>query len=296
MSYHDSPAIWKSLLLQGVKEDGWPWDWTSLGIQPKSASVKARIIAKSDGIWAAEGLVAALSLVAPELGTASRARELLTASSRVRTGTRFKKTQTVCEWKGIPELVLALERPFLNLAAYACGVATATRRIVELVRKACPERTPRITATRKTLPGYRDIAIHSVIAGGGYSHRVNLAGGVLVKENHIASAGSVSKAVTAARRIAPHGLKIEVEVRSERELSEALRAQADVVMLDNFSPKEVRNAVALVERSSHRPLIEVSGGLNENTIAAYAMPGVDILSLGGLTHSVRAADLSLLVT
>ena len=282
------------MLNQGLSDDGWPWDWTSMGLRSVSASAKvhARITAKSDGVWAAEGLIAALPLVAAELGgemKVSRGKRFL------KNGEPFTRGTVVCEWKGSAREILALERPFLNLASYVSGIATQTRKLVDLVTAACPVRTPRLTATRKTLPGYRDLAVHGVLAGGGCSHRVSLSGGVLIKENHIAAVGGVGKAISSARAVAPHLLKIEIEVRTFAELKEAIRNEADVVMLDNFSPDQIHSALKIVETGKRRPVVEVSGGLNEMNIGEYAIQGVDILSVGSLTHSVRAVDLSLLV-
>lgn len=290
-SYRNA-SIWEELLRQGLDDDGWQWDWTSLGCLARDSGKKARarIVAKSEGVWAADGLVAALE------GAFSG----IVARARVRDGDRLKPGATVMEWQGEAGLVLALERPFLNLASYVGGIATRTAALVEKVRRACPRNTPRLTATRKTLPGYRDIAIQGVVAGGGYSHRVSLSGGVLIKENHIAVARGVRRAIEGARGVSPHGLKIEVEVRTLSELDQALQAGADAVLLDNFSPALVRQALARIDRISagqgRRPVVEVSGGLNDENIASYAVEGVDILSVGSLTHSVKAIDLSLLMT
>ncbi|MCM2321713.1 MAG: carboxylating nicotinate-nucleotide diphosphorylase, partial [Oligoflexia bacterium] len=253
--------------------------------------VRARVIVKSEGVWAADGLLQALA----RHPLAELNDQRITVRSRVKDGQQVKPGQAICEWLGPAQAILAFERPFLNLASYAGGIATLTRRFVELVREACPERTPRVTSTRKTLPGYRDIAIRAVQAGGGFSHRISLSGGVLIKENHIAAAGGIARAIEGARAVAPHGLKVEIEVRDEKELSQALKAGADIVMLDNFTPEEVRAALRLVQRSSRPPLIEVSGGLTLETIARYAIPGVDVLSVGSLTHSAKALDLSLLL-
>ncbi len=284
--YHELPGIWKDLLRNGLKEDGWPWDWTTLGTRKsKNRKLHARVIGKSEGIWAAESLVTALESLA----------ENIQAKSRLSDGKKFKIGQVIVTIQGATDEILALERPFLNLAAYSSGIATTTARLVEKVQQACPNFTPRITLTRKTLPHYRDISIHSVRVGGGYPHRVSLAGGVLIKENHIAAAGSILKAVEGVRALAPHGLKIEVEVRNQSELQQAVDAHAEGILLDNFSPEQVLSSVKFLKKVKNRPFIEVSGGLTESNISSYAIPGVDVLSVGGLTHSVQAVDLSLLI-
>jgi nicotinate-nucleotide pyrophosphorylase (carboxylating) len=284
--YHDSRNLWKNLLQAGLEEDGCPWDWTTLGTrQNGNQIIRAKVIAKSEGIWAGEGLVECLNVLFPTVHS----------KTQLKNGDSFVVGQRLVEFKGIASEILALERPFLNLAAYVSGIATITSRCVQQVKLACPKRTPRVTLTRKTLPGYRDLAIHGVIAGGGHPHRVSLSGGVLIKENHIAAAGGIAQAIEGARRVAPHGLKIEIEVRSEKELKKAIRAQADGVLLDNFTSEEVRSALQILEKSTPRLFVEVSGGINEGNIVSYAIPGVDILSLGALTHTVKSTDLSLLV-
>ncbi len=289
--YHELAAQWKSQLSRGMQEDGWELDWTAIGTGvPSKKNIHAKIVAKEDGVWAAEGLGHA----ANELFGIPIVRKI------ARDGTRVKAGRIVSQWSGPARLVLALERPFLNLAGYVSGVATLTHRLVQSAQKAqkavkSGNKEIRVTATRKTLPGYRDIAIHGVRSGGGYSHRVSLSGGVLIKENHIAAAGGISKAVQGARSVAPHGLKIEIEVRNLKELREALAAGAEVVMLDNFSPAQVTEAVTLIQKGAHGCIVECSGGIQESNIQEYVQPGVHVLSVGALTHSARALDLSLLV-
>jgi nicotinate-nucleotide pyrophosphorylase (carboxylating) len=279
-------ASFEAALKRGLEEDGWDWDWTTLGtLKAPDQKVRAKIVAKSNGVWAGDALVEALMRLEPRIR----------AQSKVANGAKLKPGMTVVEWTGPARQVLALERPFLNLASYVGGIATKTAGLVERIHEACPVKTPRLTATRKTLPGYRDMAIYGVIAGGGYSHRVSLSGGVLIKENHIAAAGSVARAIAGARAVAPHGLLVEVEVTNLRELSEAIDSEAGAVLLDNFSPDEIREALNIIESSLHRPLVEVSGGIDEENVAQYAIEGVNILSSGSLTHSVKAIDLSLLV-
>lgn len=285
------------MLIQGLEDDDWRWDWTTLGTMPSSTQrLKAQVIAKSDGIWAGHLLVDALNQFAQEQeGLGESSTPHLRVRSRLKDGDRFKPGTVLTEWSGSGRLLLALERPFLNLASFVCGIATRTEQLVGLVQRACPRKTPRVTSTRKILPGYRDLCIHGVLAGGGFSHRMSLSGGVLIKENHIAAAGGMRRAVEGVRRIAPHGLKIEIEVRTAQELREALKVEADIVMLDNFTPQQIKAALPVVDQARRRPILEVSGGLNEKNISTFAMEGVDVLSVGSLTHSVKAVDLSLLV-
>ena len=302
--YHDHPSLWNPWLEQALADDDWLWDWTTEATLRSSKKRKsgdmtrARIVAKQTGIWAADGLLAALEQVSAEKKLPI---EVVRSLRDLRNGTEIREGQVILEWVGPLRAILTFERGFLNLAQYACGVATRTQRMVRAVRHGWKSKgfdsdsMPRVTSTRKTLPGYRDIAVVSVLAGGGMSHRTSLAGGVLIKENHIALCGGVSEAIEAARAVAPHGLKIEVEVRSHDELCEALSAHAEVVMLDNFSPDQARRSVEWVRKSAPGTIVELSGGLHEGNVADYLSEGVHVISSGSLTHSVQALDLSLLM-
>ncbi|NBU20371.1 carboxylating nicotinate-nucleotide diphosphorylase [bacterium] len=284
--YHMIHDFWKDLLKKGISEDGAPWDWTTLGVRKGlNQRLKAKIIAKSHGVWAAATLVEATRELWPAL-------EL---HPQIQDGQGFSPQQVLLEWEGPVDILLAVERPFLNLAAYVSGIATQTQEVVKKVYECCPKNSPRVTLTRKTLPGYRDLAIHAVRVGGGYPHRVSLAGGALIKENHIAAAGGILNAVQNVREVAPHGLKIEIEVRDLGELEQAMDAQADVVMLDNFSPADVKKAITCIEKRAPQMGVEVSGGLTLQNIDQYALSGVHVLSVGALTHSARSVDLSFLI-
>jgi nicotinate-nucleotide pyrophosphorylase (carboxylating) len=284
--YHEQTDLWKNLLYSGLKDDGYPWDWTSIGTTKNSGQkLTAKVIGKSEGIWAGTALVTSLGRIAG----------FTNAESLIKNGEKFNPGTSLVSLTGLSRELLAFERPFLNLAAYVSGIATKTNQFVKLIKEACPNRTPRLTLTRKTLPFYRDVAIHGVLAGGGYPHRVSLSGGILIKENHIAAAGSILNAIKGVQAVAPHGLKIEIEVRSENELKEALNAGAEGILLDNFSPSQIRAALKVIDKSQRTLFIEVSGGLTETNISDYAIEGVDVLSIGAITHSVKAVDLSLLV-
>jgi nicotinate-nucleotide pyrophosphorylase (carboxylating) len=291
----------KTLILRGLEDDGYALDWTTLGVEKareskgtKPARKRARIVAKAGGIFFGELAGKAAEKISEEMGFPFAVRALVRDGAAVKAGT------VVAEWKGSAGGILAIERPYLNVVSYLSGIATRTRGLVSIVDVEWKSKrrtgvAPRVTSTRKILPGYRDVAIAAVMAGGGVSHRVSLAGGVLIKENHIASAGGIRAAIRGARAVAPHLLKIEIEVRNLKELREALAEGADAIMLDNFRPKEVPDALAVVSAANPSAIIECSGGISEETIAAYAVPGVHVLSIGGLTHSVKALDLSLLV-
>lgn len=185
--------------------------------------------------------------------------------------------------------ILAAERTALNFLQRLSGVATATRTHVAAVQGF----GMRVTDTRKTTPGFRALEKYAVRMGGGANHRFDLGSGVLIKDNHVAVAGSVTAAVTQARAVAPHGLKIEVEVDSLAQLEEALTAGADIVLLDNFTDDAVETALARVRQCTPRPLVEVSGGLTLGRLPRLAALGVDLVSIGALTHSARAVDIAL---
>jgi len=194
--------------------------------------------------------------------------------------------QVVARLFGPAEIILMGERVSLNYLQFLSGIATKTRKIVQLVK----DYPVRVVDTRKTIPGLRWLSKYAVRVGGGANHRFNLSDGVLIKDNHIKAAGSIKEAVARARWYAPHTLKIEVEVESFEQLKEAIEAGADIVMLDNMSPEKIIEAKLI---SGGKVLLEASGGINEGNIIEYARAGVDVISLGALTHSVKALDISL---
>jgi len=182
--------------------------------------------------------------------------------------------------------ILTAERVALNFLMRLSGVATLTARFVGMVRA----HNVKIVDTRKTTPGMRALEKAAVRAGGGGNHRFGLFDGVLIKDNHIAAAGSITQAVTRAKAGAPHTIKVEVEVEDLQELEEAIEAGADAVLLDNMAPAEMRKAVAVAKG---RVLLEASGGVTLDTVNQVAASGVDIISIGALTHSAPATDISL---
>jgi nicotinate-nucleotide pyrophosphorylase (carboxylating) len=244
------------------------------------------LIAKAEGVWAGAIGLEALKILSQERGLP------LQIKSFVKDGNLLKPKQKICEWVGTSEAIVGFERTFINLASYLSGIATQTHELVDLTHASTLKTKPRIVGTRKTLPGYRDLAVQSTLIGGAHPHRFNLSGGLLLKENHIASAGSIAKAIAHAREVIPHLLKIEIEVRTLAELKQAIEAQAEVIMLDNFSPADIKIAVKLKPKGT---LFEVSGGVNATNLSEYLIEGIDVISVGHITHSVTALDLSLLV-
>ncbi|HEX7452524.1 MAG TPA: carboxylating nicotinate-nucleotide diphosphorylase [Polyangiaceae bacterium] len=206
---------------------------------------------------------------------------------RVADGERAKPNDVLWIVEGATRSLLMAERTALNFAQRMSGTATMTRRFVDALPRAS---VTRIVDTRKTTPGLRFLERYAVRCGGGHNHRDNLGSAVLIKDNHIVAAGGVREAVERAYKNAPHSSRIEIEVESLAMLDEALDAGADVVMLDNFAENEIAIAV---EHAHGRALVEVSGGITLERIAKLASAGVDVISVGALTHSAPAADIGL---
>ncbi len=202
-------------------------------------------------------------------------------------GDRLEPGAVVMTARGPAASILSAERTALNFAQRLSGVATLTRRYVDAVAGT----SARVVDTRKTTPGFRVLEKAAVLAGGGGNHRFDLGSGVLIKDNHIVACGSVEAAVTRARASAPHPLRIEVEVTNLAELDQAIAAKAEIVLLDNMTPAEVKVAAARAHAAGL--VVEVSGGVTLDTIAAYAAAGADLISVGALTHSAPAVDLGL---
>lgn len=192
----------------------------------------------------------------------------------------------IAEIEGPSRAILTGERTALNFLQRMSGIATKTAQAV----KAVEGTKARITDTRKTAPGLRILEKYAVRAGGGFNHRIGLFDGVLIKDNHIAAAGGIAKAVAAVRRCAPHTLNIEVETSGLDQVDEAIAAGADIIMLDNMTIEEMAEAVRLI---GGRALTEASGNMGDRDLFKVAETGVDIISVGALTHTVRAMDISL---
>ena len=204
----------------------------------------------------------------------------------VKDGDYIEKGQKIAKVKGDAKSILKGERTALNMMQRASGIATATNKAV----KAVEGTNAKITDTRKTMPGLRLLDKFAVKVGGGYNHRTGLSDGVLIKDNHIAAAGGIKNSVEAARKSVPHTLKIEVETETFEQIEEAIEAKADIIMLDNMSNEEMKKAVSLI---NGRAITEASGNMGDRDLKAVAETGVDIISIGALTHSVKALDISL---
>jgi nicotinate-nucleotide pyrophosphorylase (carboxylating) len=263
-----------------LAEDLGSGDVTSDATVPDSARAEGELIAKSECV--VSGLDAArrvFELLEPKLSwDASHA-----AGERVAAGT------VLARLSGRARPILTAERVALNLVQRMSGIATATRRFADAVEgTGC-----RILDTRKTAPGLRAFDREAVRDGGGTNHRFDLSAMVLIKDNHRRLAGGVTRAVAAARAQAPAGMRVEVEVESEQELRDAANAGADWILIDNQAPETVARWCSIARESGRRPLIEASGNVRLETVRDYAEAGADFVSVGSLTHSVKAADVSL---
>jgi nicotinate-nucleotide pyrophosphorylase (carboxylating) len=262
-----------------LEEDAGLGDVTSRAIFSKSDTARAHIEAGQDLIVC--GLDVAARVFA-RVDTALRVKALVEDGDRVRKGSK------VLSVAGPTRSILTAERTALNFIQRLSGIATLSRRFADAFKGT----GVRIVDTRKTTPGFRALEKYAVRCGGCHNHRRSLGEHVLIKDNHIAAAGSIASAVRLARAEAPHLARIEVEAKTLSEVKAAVRSGADVILLDNMTPDLVRASVKLIAGAA---LVEVSGGVRFETLAAYAIAGVDVISVGALTHSAPAADLSLSV-
>jgi len=277
--------ILEEKLKQLLAEDVGQGDVTSAAVVPAGLAVEAAVIAKEAGIVAG---IEEVAILAESLG--------LSAKAEVADGDEVKNGKVILRLSGNAQTILSAERTMLNLLSRMGGIATTTKRLTEKLEKA--KSPAKIAATRKTAPGLGYFDKKAVLIGGGDPHRLRLDDMILIKDNHIAIAGNVEEAVKQAKRNAPFSKKIEAEVTSTAGALKAAEAGADIVMLDNFSPKQVRKAVEALKKAGFfgKILLEVSGGITEQNLLEYASAQVNIISMGALTHSVQALDISLEIT
>ncbi len=266
-----------TLIDLALEEDAGLGDLTSRAIFPPTHHSRAVIEAGQD-------LVACGLEVAARVFT--RVDPTLKVELAAADGDFVSKGDIVLRVAGPTASLLTAERTALNFIQRLSGISTLSRRFADA---AAPSGV-RIVDTRKTTPGFRALEKHAVRCGGCSNHRFSLGEHVLIKDNHIVAAGSVGNAVARCRAAAPHTARIEVEAKTLAEVREALKAEADVILLDNMSPAMVRNALAVI---AGRALVEISGGVRLETLREFTLPGVDVISVGALTHSAPAADLSL---
>jgi nicotinate-nucleotide pyrophosphorylase (carboxylating) len=276
---HYAPGV-DALLMLALGEDIGTGDVTTQACVAPDAWIDARLLAREGLVLAGLPYFArAFALLDPRVTVKPTAAE----------GAEVAANTVVATVSGPAQSVLTGERTALNLLQRLSGTATLTRRFVEAIAGL----PARIVDTRKTTPGMRFLEKYAVRVGGAANHRMTLDSGVLIKDNHIVAAGGLTAAVARARANVPHLLKVEVEVTTMALLEEALAVHADVIMLDNMSTAMMREAVARVRAVAPRTLVEASGGLSLGRVREVAETGVDLLSIGALTHSARGVDLSL---
>ena len=271
------PSV-RALISLALEEDLGRGDVTTESVIDDETTATGRLVAR-------EPLV--LCGVDVAVAVFHRVDATVTCATLASDGEAVEQNAVVLEVTGAAHAILRAERTALNFVQRLSGVATGAKRFADAVRGT----RARVVDTRKTTPGYRVLEKSAVRAGGCANHRFDLGSGILIKDNHIASCGSVAVAVARARERAPHSLRVEVEVESMDELDQALNAKADIVLLDNMTVDQVHAACEKAHECG--VLVEVSGGITLETVGAYARAGADIISSGALTHSARAVDLAL---
>jgi nicotinate-nucleotide pyrophosphorylase (carboxylating) len=269
----------REMLANFLQEDIGAGDITSNNTIPRSFAAKAGIVCKSH------------SAIVCVLEEASILFDICSCKSQILVddGSRVMKGMVVMKVSGDARSILKAERTALNLIMRMSGIATETRRLSDLARDVT------ILATRKTAPGLRYFDKKAVVSGGGATHRMRLDEMVLVKDNHLALAGGVEKCVKLAKKNVSPSIKVECEVRNTEEALAAISAGSDIVMLDNFSPKQAQDTIREIAKIGlrERVKIELSGGINRKNIKQYARAKPDFISLGYITHSIKAVDFSL---
>lgn len=284
-----------SIIENGLVEDRATHDSTSYACIDPNQRASATILAKQDCILAGIGCIARILDVYAVLDGAVTAHYEVTTHPEIFDGVRLHQGQSIAVIRHNARVLLSCERVMLNFLQRMSGIATLTRKFVEAVAGT----RAKILDTRKTAPGLRMIDKYAVRCGGGHNHRLDLSDGVLLKNNHIVLAGGIGPALERAHRNRRGSQPIEVEVRNLDELEQALANGAEVILLDHMSPEDVRRAVercghADAKREHHIP-VECSGGIRLENVRAYAETGVDFISVGLLTHSIHAVDMSMRV-
>jgi nicotinate-nucleotide pyrophosphorylase (carboxylating) len=276
------PIQVSEFIRRALEEDIGNGDITTESIIISSRKSKAVVFAKQNVVVAGLDF---FSEVFKQIDNSIRVR------IKVKDSERAKKGSTVCEITGPTASILKAERVALNILQRLSGIATFTSDIVNLVKKT----GVKIVDTRKTTPCMRYMEKYAVRMGGGHNHRFGLYDGILIKDNHIKAAGGIEKAVKKIQD-AHHLLNIEVEVKNIKEVKEALASGVHVIMLDNMSPSNMKKAVELIKKMNSDVIVEASGNVTKENIREIAATGVDLISIGALTHSAPAADLSLKIT
>jgi nicotinate-nucleotide pyrophosphorylase (carboxylating) len=273
-----TPAV-QRLLDLALEEDVGRGDVTSASVIDETQEAEADIVAGERAVVCGLGIMEA---VFTRFDWRTRVR------AKVADGDPVAKGTLVASVRGPAQALLAAERTALNFLQQLSGIATLTQAFVA----ACEGAKVRVADTRKTTPGSRALQKYAVRTGGGGNHRSDLASGILIKDNHVALVGSVREAVRRARANAPHVLRVAVEVDDLQQLDEAIEAGAEVILLDNFQLREMTEAVKRIRERAPKIVIEASGGVSLDRIRDISKTGVDVISIGALTHSARAIDFS----
>jgi nicotinate-nucleotide pyrophosphorylase (carboxylating) len=280
-----------AIIENALVEDRATRDATSYACIDPNQRAAATVLAKQDCILAGIGCISRILDVYAELDGAVTAHYEVTTHPEIFDGVRLHKGQSVAVIRHNARVILSCERLILNFMQRLSGIATLTRKFVDAVSGTHAH----ILDTRKTLPGFRMLEKYAVRCGGGQNHRLDLSDGVLVKNNHIALAGGIIPALERAHHNRRGEQVIEIEVRTPEELDQAIEHGAEAILLDNMSAEEVKRAVERVNRADRHIPLEVSGGVNLENVRAYAETGVNFISVGSLTHSAPAVDLSMRV-
>src|SRR3954463_1285413 len=278
-----------AILENALREDSATRDATSYAVVEANQRGTGTIISRQDCILSGVGIVSSILDVFATLDGTVVAHGEVTSHPEIFDGVRLHRGQTIAVIRHNARVILSCERVILNFLQRMSGIATLTRKYVEKIAGT----KARILDTRKTVPGLRVLDKYAVTCGGGHNHRLALPDGVLNKNNHIAIAGGVAKALERPHRNRRGEQPIEIEVRTMSELEEALQHGAEALLLDNMRPELVRECVERASSHSRRIPLEASGGINLENVRQYAETGVDYISVGSLTHSVPAVDLSL---
>jgi nicotinate-nucleotide pyrophosphorylase (carboxylating) len=290
---------WKShridaLLEQALVEDKAAGDaTTNLTIDP-DLRASASILAKEELVVAGLGAVPRFLEIFARLDPRPQAhtRFEVVSHPEIFDGVRVHPGQVLAVIRHNARVLLSSERVILNLLQHLSGIATLTRKFANAIQGT----HARVLDTRKTVPGLRALEKYAVLCGGGTNHRLDLASGILIKNNHIALGGGLAKVLARALESRKPGQRVQIEVRNLRELEEALAGGAEAILLDNMTPAQVKQSIARIKQENRWIPTEASGGIVLDNIRAYAETGVEFISVGALTHSARAADISMTIT
>ena len=287
---------WKSKKIEAILEQALVEDkatsdvTTTITIDP-SLRASATVIAKQDCVISGLGCIPRFLDIYARLDKRNSGRYEVVSHPEIFDGVRVKKGQALAVIRHNARVILACERVILNLMQRMSGIATATRQYVDEIKGT----NAKVLDTRKTVPGLRVLDKYAVRCGGGENHRLDLSDGILIKNNHISLGGGIEKVLTRAHELRKPGQTIDIEVRTFEELQTALENGAESLLLDNMTPAEIKKAVGIVNKHGKIPT-EASGGIVLENIRKYALAGVDYISVGALTHSAVAVDISMRIT